>query len=519
MRLHDFFEFHARENPDAPFASSADRDLTWGAAAREARQIGHALRAAGLGRGDRVAILAKNCVEYALFYYGAAEVGAVTVPVNYRLTAPEWQVILDDAGPKALLARGELVAAVAPLRTQLPDVGCWVALAAPAEAGWISYADWIGAQPSTPPEPVVTANDDLYQMYTSGTTGRPKGAVLTHDAVCTNVDQTSSVLPLSPGERYLIVAPMYHAAAAVAVFLTVRQGGTLVIMEDFDPQSVVDALSEQRINATTLVPAMIQACLVLVPGVEQRSYEHLRCIGYGASPIAAQTLRHAIDVFDCQFVQGYGMTECTALATALTPQDHVRALAGEPGLLLSCGRALPGTEVRVVDADDRDTGAGQIGEVLVRGPQVMRYYWRMPEASAAALAGDWLHTGDAGCLDAEGFLYIQDRVKDMIVSGGENIYPREVENVLFEHPGVADAAVIGIPDDRWGETVKAVVVLRDGCTADEAALIEFCHTRIAAFKCPQSVDFTAELPRNASGKVLKKDLRAPFWAGRTRHVG
>jgi acyl-CoA synthetase (AMP-forming)/AMP-acid ligase II len=520
MRLHDFLDFHAREQPDAPFALFAGKTLAWGDAQRGVHRMAHALVRSGVRPGERVAILAKNCIEYVLFYYAASKVGAVPVPLNYRLAAPEWRTILRDARPSLLLARGELVGAVAPLRAELPEIAHWVALDAAAPEGWLRFEDWLRDAPDSAPEHVADAGDDLYQMYTSGTTGRPKGAVLTHFAVCSQLEQISSgPLQLGPGDRYLIVAPVYHAAAALASFWALRNGGTLFIMEDFDPAAVVRALSEQEISAATLVPAMIQACLVMAPDAAQRRYEKLRFIVYGASPIAAETLRRAIDVFGCGFAQGYGMTETTAGATFLLPKEHERGLASKPELLLSCGRPLPGTEVRVVDPEGRDLPPGQVGEILLRGPQLMRGYWNLPEATAEALAGGWMHTGDAGTLDAEGFLYIQDRVKDMIVSGAENVYPREVENVLFEHPAVADAAVIGVPDPRWGEVVKAVVVLRKGQSASEDELIEFCKSRLAGFKRPRSVDFVADLPRNPSGKVLKKDLREPYWKGHTRRVG
>jgi acyl-CoA synthetase (AMP-forming)/AMP-acid ligase II len=519
MRLHDFLDFHAREQPDAPFALFAGKSLSWGDAQRGVHRMANALVGAGVEPGERVAILAKNCIEYVLFYYAASKAGAVPVPLNYRLAPPEWRTILQDAAPKLVLARGELCAASAPLRAELPGVERWVALDAPAPEGWIRYEDWLRGAPDTAPARQVAPGDDLYQMYTSGTTGRPKGAVLTHAAVCAQLEQISGILHLGPGDRYLIVAPVYHAAAALATFWTLRQGGTLFLMEDFDPAAVVRALSEQEISAATLVPAMIQACLVMVPDVAQRSYERLRFVVYGASAIAAETLRRAIDVFGCGFAQGYGMTETTAGATFLLPKEHERGLASKPELLLSCGRPLPGTEVRVVDAEGRDLPPGQVGEILVRGPQLMRGYWNLPEATAEALAGGWMHTGDAGMLDDEGFLYIQDRVKDMIVSGAENVYPREVENALFEHPAVADVAVIGVPDARWGEVVKALVVLRQGQSASEDELIEFCRSRLAGFKCPRSVDFVADLPRNPSGKVLKKDLREPYWKGHTRRVG
>ena len=519
MRLQDYFDYHAREQPQARFAEFGDRSLSWGQARCEVHRIANGLTRSGVRPGERVAVLAKNCIEYALFYYAAAKSGAVPVPLNYRLTAPEWRVILDDAGPVLLIARGDLVDAVAALRTAQPGIRTWVALDARAPEGWVAYPDWLADSPDSAPAHVAAPDDDAYQMYTSGTTGRPKGAVVTHAAACANADQVNATVRLNPEDRFLLSAPMYHAAAGINLLVVVRQGATLVIMEDFDPVAVVDALSTRRITATVLVPAMIQACLVQAPDAAERSYPTLRYIAYGASPIAVETLRHAMDVFGCDFIQGFGMTECTAVATVLTFDDHRRAMAGEPGLLLSAGRPLPGTDVRVVDPDDHDLGVGDIGEVLVRGPQVMKGYWGLPEATERTLAGGWLHTGDAGRLDADGYLYIEDRIKDMIVSGGENIYPREVENALFDHPAIADAAVIGIPDEQWGETVKAVVVLRGGHEVDEVGLIEFCRIRLAGFKCPRSIDVVTELPRNPSGKVLKKELREPYWRGHRRRVG
>jgi fatty-acyl-CoA synthase len=301
-------------------------------------------------------------------------------------------------------------------------------------------------------------------------------------------------------------------------FSTVWFGGSLFIFEDFHPVHAVQAMSDERIGRALLVPAMIQACLVMVPDVAKRRYDALRYIVYGASPISEATLSHAIDVFGCDFLQGYGMTETTAAVTYLLPSDHKRALAGRPELLLSAGRAMVGTEVRVVDANDQPVPTGEVGEIVARGPQMMRGYWNLPDATREALRGGWMHTGDAGRMDADGYLFISDRVKDMIVSGGENVYPREVEEVLFQHPAIADVAVIGVPDDKWGETVKAIVVLREGNAADAEAILAHCHGRLAGYKRPRSVDFVTELPRNPSGKVLKRELREPYWAGRTRRV-
>jgi acyl-CoA synthetase (AMP-forming)/AMP-acid ligase II len=518
MRLHDTLEYSAREHPDADFAVFRGRSVTYRDAVTMTNRIANALVEAGLGLGERFAVLSKNSIELALLYYAGSKAGAVPVPLNYRLAPPEWSYIVKDAGARVLFAQESLANALAPVRDELSDVKRFVALDG-APAGWQNWDELLAAQPERAPEREVTERDDAYQMYTSGTTGRPKGAVLTHRAVTAQLHQALLGFGARPGDRALIVAPMYHAAAAITSFAAVQMGGTLWIQEDFVPAEVVRALSEDRIAFAMLVPAMIQFCLVGVPGVAERRYDDLRLIIYGASPISEPTLRRAIDVFGCEFLQGYGMTETTAAATYLFPADHRRALAGSPELLLSAGRPLLGTEVRVVDEHDRPLPNGTIGEVAVRGPQLMRGYWNLPEASAEALRGGWMHTGDAGILDDEGFLFIQDRVKDMIVSGGENVYPREVEDVLFQHPDVADVAVIGVPDERFGEAVKAIVVRKPGASAGAEALLEFCKGRLGGYKRPKSVDFVDVLPRNPSGKVLKKELREKYWAGHARRVG
>ena len=518
MRVHDYLDYHARLQPKADFAIFGGGRTSYAEAREQANRIANALIGAGLQSGDRIAVLAKNCTEFTLLYYGAFKAGVVPVPLNYRLAPPEWAYIVEDAGAKLLIARGELVEAIEEVRSELKSVERFVALDAPPPAGWESYTAWIGEQSPEPPAREVDEFDDVYQMYTSGTTGRPKGAVLTHYAVTSNLTQLANVERLGPGDRYLIVAPLYHAAAAVASFWVVSVGGCLYIQEDFVPTDVVHALANEHIAAATLVPAMIQACLVFVPDVAEHDYRELRFMIYGASPIAEETLRRAMEVFRCAFAQGYGMTETTAALTFLMPEDHERALRGKPELLLSAGRPLLGTELRVVDENDRPVPTGSVGEIVARGPQLMRGYWKLDEASAEALRGGWMHTGDAAYLDEEGFVYIQDRVKDMIVSGGENVYPREIEDVLFQHPAIADAAVIGVPSDRWGEEIKAIVVLREGQTATADEIVEFCRGKLGGFKRPRSVDFADALPRNPSGKVLKRELREPYWKGHTRRV-
>jgi len=519
LRLHDPFDFWVREAPDAELATFAGRRITYREAAEQVNRLANALLGCGLRRGDRFAYLSKNSIEYALMFYAASKAGVAPVPLNYRLAPPEWQYIVNDAQARVLIARGELVAAIEPVRGELSTVERCIALgAARPPSGWEDYDAFVAAAPATPPPADVTAADDVYQMYTSGTTGRPKGAVLTHGALSAHLTQASFALNSVPRERALVVAPMYHAAAALMTFSTVWFGGSMFIEEDFNPVTAVRALSEQGIGRALLVPAMIQACLVMVPDVAQRKYDALRYIVYGASPISEATLRRAMEVFGCDFLQGYGMTETTAAVTYLLPADHHRALRDKPELLLSAGRAMVGTEVRVVDANDVPVAVGEVGEVIARGPQMMRGYWNLPDASRDALRDGWMHTGDAGRMDEEGYLYISDRVKDMIVSGGENVYPREVEEVLFQHPAIADVAVIGVPDEKFGEAVKAVVVLREGAAAEAAEIVEHCKGRLAGYKRPRSVDFVAVLPRNPSGKVLKRELREPYWVGHTRRV-
>ena len=518
MRLHDFIDYYAREVPDADFAIMSGKHTTYREASDQINRLSNAFSGAGIHAGDRVAMLSKNSVEYVILYYAASKAGVVPVPLNYRLAPTEWSYIINDSQARMLIASAEYLEPANGIRGELETVGQFVSIGGDGAPRWNDYRGWVGNQPANPPEHYATPEDDLLQMYTSGTTGRPKGAVLTHSCVTANLVQTTPNIAMTQGQRMLVFAPLYHLAAAFCAFVTVYQGGCLSIQEDFNPAEVVRAMDEDNISWALLVPAMIQACLVAVPDVAQRAYNDLQCVAYGASPIAEETLRQAIQAFKCDFMQAYGMTELSPCASILTPSDHQRALAGKPELLLSAGKPVLGTDVRIVDEDDQPVPVGIMGEILVRGPQVMKGYWNLPEETAEALRGGWMHTGDAGTMDGEGYVYIQDRVKDMIISGGENVYPRVVEDVLFTHPAVADAAVFGVPHDQWGETVKAVVVLRQGMEATEDEMIEFCRGKLGGFERPTSVDFAARLPRNATGKVVKRELREPYWEGQARRV-
>ncbi len=367
MRLHDALLYHAREQPQAEFATQGARRISYGEARDAACRIANALLAAGVRPGERVALLAKNCLEYPLCYYGASLAGVALVPVNYRLAPPEVAHVLGDSEAALVIAAPEYTATIDGIAAELPELRRRVVLADAAPAGWETFAGWIGAQPAEPPAVRVTPDFDLYQMYTSGTTGRPKGAVITQGAMQANLTQIRLGLDVRRGERSLAVAPLFHAAAVFTTFIVVQAGGSLVIHEEFDPLRTLRALGEARIAYAVLVPAMLLACLNAA-GDHPASFPDLRLIHYGASPIAAATLRRAIAFFGCDFQQGYGMTEATVAVSFLPPADHTLALRERPELLLSAGRPVAGTEVRIVDAAGCILPPGQTGEIVVRGP-------------------------------------------------------------------------------------------------------------------------------------------------------
>ena len=513
MLLHDFLDFHARDNGAVDCVLQENRTLNYAQMFERVNRLANALVKAGLGVGDRFALLSKNSIEMVMIYLAASRVGAVSVPLNWRLAATEWAYIIDNADAKLIIAESEFCSGIDSVREKLPSVSLAIAVGLQSQdEDWIDFNAWWEASPATALRSNICEDDVLYQMYTSGTTGRPKGAMLTHRSVLSNSIQCMPFFSgkLQVGKRALIVMPMFHAGGASTVFGALIAGATLVIHSDFSPIRLAEALSGQRIDLVNLVPAMIQAMLVHVPDLKDRDFSNLEVIIYGASAIAEDTLRRAMDIFQCDFYQGYGQTESSAGLAFLTAEDHRRALESQPGLLLSAGRAMVGTQLRIVSRDGDELPMGEVGEIIASGPQLMKGYWKMPEANAAALVDGWLYTGDAAYMDEDGYIYIQDRIKDMVVSGGENIYPSEIENVLVDHPAITDAAVIGVPDAKFGEALLAVLVLRDGEKLEAEEIITFCRSQLGGYKVPRLFTFVEELPRNASGKVLKKVLRAPY---------
>jgi len=380
---------------------------------------------------------------------------------------------------------------------------------------WRDYASWLAhVSPADPGWP-IHAGDCAVQMYTSGTTGHPKGAQLSH----------ANLLTLLPGalrqfgrwhdgDVSLVCMPLFHIGGSGWALVGLYAGAEIVLAREFDPAAMLRLIAEFGVTKAFLVPAMI-LFLLQAPQCAKTDFSSLELIAYGASPAPIELLRAALKAFGCGFAQVYGLTETTGAITYLPPEDH-----GEHAIerLKSCGKPMTGVAIKILDASGHELPPGEVGEVVCRTPQIMLGYWDLPEATRAAIRDGWFHTGDAGYMDGDGYVYIYDRVKDMIISGGENIYPAEVENALFGHPAIADVAVIGVPDEKWGEAVKAVVVKKPGIEVSIAELIEFARSRIGGFKVPRSIDFVDALPRNPSGKILKRELRKPYWADQDRQV-
>lgn len=518
-RISDWFEYTAKARPALPFLMMRGRVLSYAEADAAANRWGNALSKGGLQIGDRLAYLSENAIEMGVMLMGAAKVGAAPVMLNYRLAPREWLTILQDSEPAILFAAGrkyvDAIASLDPAR-ELPGVAL-VALDCEPPAGWVSLDAFLAGQPATRPPVQVQPDDLLYLIYTSGTTGLPKGVMVSHRNVLAHIEQSMTASPASkaPGERALVTTPVYHAAGVLRIMNAAVKGGTVVLMDHFEPNEFIDTLERERINSCNMVPAIMQS-LVDMPGIGERNFEHLKVIYYGAAPIGVPLLRRALEVFRCDLVQGYGLTESTGGFVYLNEADHARALAGDDHLLKSTGRAVL-ADVRIVDEAGADVPAGEPGELIVRGPNVMKGYWRNEAATREAVRDGWLHSGDVARMDAEGYIYLCDRLKDMIVTGGTNVYPREVEMALLEHPLLTDVAVIGVPDERWGEALLAVCV----CSAtppSEAELVAFLRQRLGGYKVPRRYVFVDALPRNASGKVLKRVLREPYWAGQSRAI-
>jgi long-chain acyl-CoA synthetase len=515
--LADLPRFHAQHRPKHIAFHFEDRVTTYSEFDRLVNRVANALLAEGTKAGSRVGFLDKNSDLFYQLVFGAAKAGAVSVGINWRLAPPEVAYILNDSRAEVLFVGPSFFGLVDEIRGDLKHVRKIVAMSGD-HPDFELFTTWRDRQSDRDPNVNVAPDDVAIQMYTSGTTGHPKGVQLQH-----KVFFELQRLPPNDDMEWnrwtdrdvsLVAMPSFHIGGVGWGIWGLRAGATCVVVADFTPGDTLSLIESHGITKIFLVPSAIRMVLQH-PKAKETDYSNIKYIMYGASPIPLDLLRDALAVFRCGFVQLYGMTETCGAATYLPPGDHDPA--GNKRMR-SAGKPYPGVQVKVVDEQGRTVGPNVVGEICLKSPANMLGYWNLAEATKKTLIDGYVHTGDAGYLDEDGYVYVHDRVKDMIVSGGENVYPAEVENALFGHPAIGDVAVIGVPDDRWGEAVKAIVVLKPGLKATADEILAFARTRIAGYKLPKTIDFISELPRNPSGKVLKRELRKPFWEGRDRQV-
>ena len=512
LRIADHITRQAHRHPDRPAVTFGREIFTWAVFEKRCWGVAAMLHDLGILPGDRVAYLGLNSHRYFECYHAPSRIGAILVPLNIRLSVAELVECVTDCTPKALIVDPRFVNEARSIASACPSIE--VLICGTSDQGpddMCSYDQIVGQHQSVDPrcfnELASQDSDTIIIFYTSGTTGRAKGVMLSHTGLFTNAIGVPPLFGLREGETHLLAGPMFHLGAGSRVYSALMLGAHTVLLPKFDVAQALMAIEQHRINVIVLVPTML-AMLLEHPQFGEFDLSSLRLITYGAAPMPIALLERAmVTLPDIQFGQAYGMTEVSPVLTVLTPDEH-DPIGRAANRLTSVGRPLSYVDLRVVDSTDRPLEPGETGEIIVRGPNVMNGYWKQPELTAEALRGGFFHTGDAGYLDEDGFVYLVGRLKEMIITGAENVYPIEIENVLSQHPAVAACAVFGLPDDFWGETVHAVVRSKAGIATDEATLIEHCRSHLAHYKCPRTVSFRSEaMPLSSSNKIDKSALR------------
>ena len=517
MPLNELLPKAVRLYPEKEAVVCGDLRMTYRDFAARVWRLAHGLLDSGMSQNDRVAVLHENTHEFLEVYFAAAHLGIVLVPLNHRLSARELAGILNDSESRMLIAQGVFHEKARALPNKVPTLEkiIWTRTDSDIlDPDNLDYEKLLESHPDEPPPAPAIFDDDVAHLYyTSGTTGRPKGVMLTHKNVKSHALGTIAELHLTDRDRWFHVAPLFHLADAWATFALTWVGGKHILLPSFDALSVCSLIQEEKITLTNLIPTMLNM-MVNHPEVGSFDYSSLRVLLSGGAPIAPETVRKIIDAFGCDYIQTYGMTETSPYLTLSILKDHLKTLSREEqlGFKAKTGREFIGVNLRVVDEEGNDVAMDekQVGEIIVKGDTVTPGYWRMPDETKEAIRDGWLYTGDLAVMDAERYVNIVDRKKDMILTGGENVYSSEVENVLYTHPDVLEAAVIGVPDSHWGEAVKACVVLKEGRLVTEEAIIAYCRKELAGYKSPKSVDFLEALPKTGSGKIFKKGLRKPY---------
>ena len=504
----------ARERPAATALTFGETRRTWAQLAERVQRVAAGLRSADLEPNDRIAVLDLNhpsCLELTL---ACAQIGCANAVVNFRLAPSEISYVINDSKARLLFVGPEFAGAAAQLRPQLTTVERVIHIGGAND----EFEPWLAAHAPDARVHPAGRTDCFVQLYTSGTTGFPKGAMLTHHGMLAHARNLAAAQDMGADSRVQVAMPLFHVGGTSYSLIAWSAGAPIHMMRMPDPAAALAMLEHEKITHTFYVPALM-AAMTQVPGADQRDYSSLKALSYGASPMPLPVMRACLKLFPRGTMQQvYGMTEQSGVVTILGPEDHENSAVAHR--LVSAGKAIHGVEIEIRDpATGQPVPTGQSGEIWVRSEQVMGGYWGKPEATAAVITPDgWYRSGDGGHIDTDGYVYVTDRIKDMIISGGENIYPAEIERVLAEHPALADVAVIGVPDDRWGEVPKAVVVLRPDASVEPNELVGWCRERLAGYKVPKTVDVVAELPRNPTGKILKRELRKPYWEGRERQV-
>lgn len=496
-----------------------DTTITYGEFYDRASRLGSALQGLGIDKGERVALLMLNCHRQIETYFATFGIGGVVVPINARFSPSEIPYIVNDSEARVLVVDDALLPLAEAIRPGLETVKHFVHAGDYGMPQYMLKYEELVAGAAPMPTPVAIEDNTLAGIfYTGGTTGTPKGAMLSHHNLMADTLHFLAYTRMSSKDVWLHAAPLFHIAACATMFVATECGIPQVIMKLFIPDVAMQMIERHKITITLLIPAMLN-WMINHPDYGKYDLSSLRAIGYGASPMPLEVLRKAMQTLPCQFGQAYGMTEASPMLTFLGVDDHV--LDGPPEVvarLASAGQPSFGVEVRVVNEKGEDVKPGEVGEVIARGPNIMLGYWKRPEDTAEAIRDGWYYSGDMATVDDEFYLYIVDRRKDMIISGGENIYSIEVENVLYKHPAILEATVIGVPDEKWGEAVKAVCVLKPGESATAEEIIAHCKQHLASYKAPKSVDFVESLPKSGAGKILKREVREPYWRGHNRRV-
>ena len=511
----DVFERNARYDPQRLALFFEGRSFSHKQLYERMCRTANGVLARGLVPGERLAILAQNCSQ-SFEVFGAAELtGLIAVPINYRLSVPEMKAILSDCQPSALVFEAQYSAITEELAAAVPSIRFIVRIDENAAA--CPYEAMLAEASPERPVPRPDPEDIAYLIYTSGTTGRPKGVMLSHRALVTSAHAIAYEGNSLPTDKMLIVMPLYHIGGKIEqLAFAIRSAGT-ILQRAFTPTDVMRAVQEHSVTSAHLAPIMVQR-LMSAPDLDDYDLSSLRLVQYASAPMSVALLRRAMAKFGPIFAQVYGLTE-GLIGTILQPHQHLPdGNAVDVGRLASAGQSFSDGEVRVVRPDGTDCAVDEIGEIIIGGTGSMSGYWNNHELTMQVLRHGWLHTGDMGYLDADNYLFVADRKKDMVISGGENVYSREVEEALMQHPSVEEVAVIGVPDAEWGEAVKAFVVLRSGMSADFDTLVAHCRTVLAGYKRPRSIDFLEALPRMHNGKIDKKALRSPYWGSARRQV-